>query len=232
MRKCQVHDCLGKLRLQAAALEEAIYCQIRHQQLHQQTDVLVVPHDEASLNLQLGHLLRRLAQQQRRRRATNTIQHKDTPRSRALRGCLGKVRYARLQSLLLQIQNLGVAHSFCGGSSCSTNNNNNITLPGHTKAPQPIRQLFFQTRLVPAVNQTPVAQLACITTSQWDGWLDEAERHIRGYHVWSQQYDGRESGCRRGDAPTGAAGVLTDDCDILCVSAGESEEVPQRLAAL
>lgn len=210
MRKCQVNDNARKLQLQAAALENALYCHLLrgHPQKHRGP-----AHDEASLNQQLSLLMRKLVLQ-RRRRAAAQQQRKTSassssssaaavvaPRCKALQECLGVRRYARLQSILEQIQHLGMTrgccHSSCGGAT---------PLQGHTQAPHPIRQLFFQTQLLSVVHRTPVDELAGI--DNWDDLLEQAEAHIRDYHEWSRQYDGSESCCllvhQLCDATTGA----------------------------
>ena len=207
IEKCQVNISHRNKQLQAMALEKAIYSHIQQQQ-EQQSERLVLPHDEASLDEQLRRLQNRLTQQRLRRHTKRSSQathvnntqatpkDDNTPRSQILLACLGQQRYLRLQSLLEQFQHLGVAQSCCG-PSCSDGRRSSSTSPrtlqGHTQVPPPVRQLFFQTRLLSTVHHTPIHQLQSIT--HWDELLDEAERHMKAYQAWLQQYDGRGSCC-------------------------------------
>ena len=115
MRKCQVNDPPRKIQCQAAALEKALYC--HQQKLKGGAKTAVTSDSEDTLDRRLHQLMESLLQ---RRRAKISQKMRDTTtdpdnhhRTAVLKQCLGAQQYQRLQSILEQVQQLGVARGCC-----------------------------------------------------------------------------------------------------------------------
>jgi len=209
MRKCQVNDDPRKIQCQAAALEKALYC--HQQKLKGGTKAAATSDTEDTLDRRLHQLMESLLQ----RRRAKISQMRDTTdpddnhhRTAVLKQCLGAQQYQRLQSILEQVQHLGVARGCCCAASDESATSSSSPLQGHTQAPAAVRQLFFHTDLLRVVYRTPVEQLLRQQQQDWEDLLQQAERHIADYQAWLQQYDGSESCCllvhQLCDATTGA----------------------------
>ena len=85
IKKCQPHASHGNVLLQATALEKAIYSHLQQQQQGQQSERLILPHDEDSLVEQLRRLQNRLMQQRLRGHSKLSLIDKNRTSNQATR---------------------------------------------------------------------------------------------------------------------------------------------------
>jgi hypothetical protein len=101
-------------------------------------------------------------------------------RHKILRKALGEQKHQDVCDLVKAIQDLRAqgAQSF----RCTTNSETKLVIPGQRTMPSAVRNLFFNTQIVVATENTPLDQ---IELEEWDAMIDQARANIEAFQEWS-----------------------------------------------
>jgi hypothetical protein len=133
---------------------------------------------DAPINRQLLVVLGRLMQRRTTKMTAAAVAAAD--RTAILRQCLSADKRDRVKSLVKTITELGISLTGgCSAGGCCVQVVSPISLQG--EMPEPVRQLFTQTKLLATVQNTPISKLA---TVPWDDLIAQAETNVANYQTW------------------------------------------------
>lgn len=118
-----------------------------------------------------------LVSRQRLRKA-----HEKKDRRQALIKALGNEKYQEVCDTVKQVQDLrlrGAASCRCTTTCCRKPIK---PIPGQRVMPSAVRNLFFETKLIDATENTPVDKISSL---DWEGMMAEAERNMKAFREWS-----------------------------------------------
>jgi hypothetical protein len=155
----------------AVALERIICRQSLVESFMKQHKAPKVAVDEGLKNILVSIMNRRLRQEY------------CNERELMLRQVLGD-RFLSVMNLVHEIgmARLARASNGCGSGMCSR-------LPGlASRMPTPVKRLFFHNELCHIVQKGPIAKLS---EQNWDVLIEQAERDLEQYRLWTSQFDGQ-----------------------------------------
>ena len=132
--------------------------------------------DESTIDSRIRLAAIALVSRQRLRKA----QEKKDQRQ-ALMKALGEDMYHQVCDTVRAVQDLrlrGAASCRCTTTCCQKK----IHIPGQRVMPPPVRNLFFETNLIDAAENTPLDKISSV---DWKSMVVEAQENMKAFHKWS-----------------------------------------------
>lgn len=127
----------------------------------------------------------------KRRRSSTPKSLVEQQRRAALLNLLGQADMTRVFKLVAEIKLIQLGRKVTEGKpyepiAMCTRGGCSFSVPclGDQKAPQVVRDLFFNTAIVPALERTSPDQMA---TLPWDVLLAQGEARLAAYHAWYRE---------------------------------------------
>lgn len=104
-------------------------------------------------------------------------------------------RQTEVMELVQEIKQLKLERARIGCASCGVNSCCDVALSPQQPLPSPVRNLFFRTSLVAAVERiSGMSNRECDAKAiAWETLIQEARRHIEEYKEWCEQHHSSNS---------------------------------------